>query len=49
MISTGGSLKAATDLLAKADAKVVVQAAILAEGDAAKRDDITYLAPLPLF
>lgn len=49
VISTGGSLKGATDLLAKVDAKVVAQAAILAEGDAAKRDDITYLAPLPLF
>lgn len=25
------------------------KAAVLAEGDAAKRDDIIYLAPLPLF
>ncbi|WP_390408587.1 phosphoribosyltransferase family protein [Lacticaseibacillus jixiensis] len=49
VISTGGSLAAATQLLDQAHAQVVAQAAILAEGDAAKREDITFLAPLPLF
>jgi adenine phosphoribosyltransferase len=48
VISTGRSLEAATELLAKADAAVVEQAAILAEG-CGKRKDITFLAPLPLF
>ena len=36
-------------LLEKFDTNVVAKAAILAEGDAAKRDDIIFLAPLPLF
>ena len=31
------------------DADIVAQAAILAEGDAAKRDDIIFLEELPLF
>ena len=49
VISTGESLKAVEELLKKFDAKIVGQAAILAEGDAAKRDDIIFLEPLPLF
>lgn len=49
VISTGGSLHAAGALLHQAQAQVVAQAAILAEGDAAKRQDITFLASLPLF
>ncbi len=49
VISTGESLKAVEKLLEKFDCNVVAQAAILAEGDAAKRDDIVFLAPLPLF
>ena len=36
-------------LVEKAGAQVVARAAILAEGDAAKRDDILFLEPLPLF
>ena len=49
VISTGGSLEAAEKLLKKAGASILVKCAILAEGDAAKRDDILYLEKLPLF
>lgn len=49
VISTGGSMKALCALAEKAGANVIGQAAILAEGDAAKRDDIIFLEPLPLF
>ena len=49
VISTGESLRAMEVLCAKAGADVVAKMAVLAEGDAAKRDDITVLAPLPLF
>ena len=49
VISTGESLQAIERLVEKAGAQVVARAAILAEGDAAKRDDILFLEPLPLF
>ncbi len=49
VISTGESLRAMEVLCEKAGAEVVGKMAVLAEGDAAKRDDITILAPLPLF
>ena len=49
VISTGESLYAMEVLCEKAGADVVAKMAILAEGDAAKREDITVLAPLPLF
>jgi len=49
VISTGGSLATAQTLLAAAGAQVVRQVAILAEGAAANRTDIDFLAPLPLF
>jgi len=49
VISTGGSLKAAIDLLEKANVEVVGQLAILAEGEASQRKDIKYLGYLPLF
>lgn len=49
VISTGESLKAVEALLSEFDADVVAQAAILAEGDAADRDDIIFLEKLPLF
>ena len=49
VISTGESLKAVEALLSKFDAQIVAQAAILAEGDAANRDDIIFLEELPLF
>ncbi len=49
VISSGESLKALEKLAEKAGAEVVAKAAILAEGDAAERDDIIYLEKLPLF
>lgn len=49
VISTGGSLVAAEKLLEQAGANVINKCAILAEGAAAKRKDILYLAELPLF
>lgn len=49
VISTGESLLAVRALVDKFDAEIVGQAAILAEGDAAERDDIIFLEKLPLF
>ena len=49
VISTGGSMKALVELTEKAGGKVIGQACVLAEGNAAKRDDIIFLEPLPLF
>ncbi len=48
VISTGESLKAVEELCAKFDANVVAKAAVLTEGDAAKRDDIVFLGEIPL-
>ena len=48
VISTGESLEAVKILAEKAGANVVASAAVLAEGDAANRDDIIFLEPLPL-
>ncbi len=49
VISTGKSLEALETLVKKAGGIVAARAAILAEGDAAKREDIIFLEPLPLF
>lgn len=49
VISTGESIQAVERLVLKAGGEVVAKAAILAEGDAAKRDDIIFLQQLPLF
>ena len=49
VISTGGSLRAMEDLVDLAGGTVTGRVAVLAEGDAAKRSDIQFLAPLPLF
>lgn len=49
VISTGQSLQAVEDLVKKAGGLVVAKAAILAEGDAIKRDDIIFLQELPVF
>lgn len=49
VISTGESLKAIETLVEEAGANIVGKCAILAEGDAADRDDIFFLEPLPLF
>ena len=49
VISTGESLKAMEELVAEAGGTVAGRMAVLAEGDAQKRDDIVYLNPLPVF
>lgn len=49
VISTGESLKALEILVEKAGGHVVGKMTVLAEGDAQKREDITYLEKLPLF
>lgn len=49
VISTGGSLHAMEELVKLAGGTVAGRVAVLAEGDAQKRDDIQFLAPLPLF
>lgn len=49
VISTGESLKALCSLVEHVGGEVVGKMAVLAEGDAIERDDIIYLAPLPLF
>ena len=49
VISTGESLRALEDLVRQAGGIVCGRMSALAEGDAAKRTDIQYLAPLPLF
>lgn len=49
VVSTGESLHALEGLLAHANANVVGKAFVLAEGDAAKRDDVIFLQYLPLF
>ncbi len=49
VISTGESLRATEELVNRAGGIIVAKAAVLAEGDAAGRPDLTVLAPLPLF
>ena len=49
IISTGGSLAALESLVKRAGGNVVGRMAIFAAGDAAKRDDILFLEPLPFF
>ena len=49
VISTGGSLLAMEALVERAGGQVVGKIAVLAEGDAADRDDIMFLGKLPLF
>lgn len=49
VISTGESLHAMEELVRQAGGEIVGRLAILAEGDAAKRDDIRFLEVLPLF
>ena len=48
VISTGGSLLGLEKLVEKAGGTVAYKAFVLAEGDAAKRDDVIYLATIPL-
>lgn len=49
VISTGASLRVLENLVEKAGGIIVGKAAVLAEGDAAQRDDIIFLEKLPLF
>ena len=49
VISTGESLAALEKLINTVGGNIVGKMAVLAEGDAIGRDDIIYLAPLPLF
>ena len=49
VISTGGSLLAMEALIKEAGGTVAGRIAVLAEGNAAERTDIKFLAPLPLF
>lgn len=49
VISTGGAINAAESLVNAAGGNIVAKMAVLAEGDAAERDDIIFLEPLPLF
>ena len=49
VISTGESLRAVETLVEQAGGKIVGKMAVLAEGDAAKREDIIFLERLPLF
>ena len=49
VISTGESLNALEELVHLAGGTVAGRAAVLAEGDAQHRKDITFLAPLPMF
>ncbi len=48
VISTGESLNALIKLVEKVGGNIVGKAAVLAEGDAADRDDIIFLEGLPL-
>ncbi len=49
VISTGASLEALETLVNAAGGNIVGKACVLAEGDAAQREDIIYLEKLPLF
>ena len=49
VISTGGSLLSLENLVKQAGGTVVGRMTILAEGEAAERNDIDYLEVLPLF
>jgi len=49
VVSTGESIRALEALVTKAGGIVCGRMAILAEGEAQKREDLIYLEPLPLF
>ena len=49
VISTGESLRAIEELVKKAGGEICGRMSILAEGDAARRDDLIFLEELPLF
>lgn len=49
VISTGESLAAVEKLVLQANGNIIGKCAVLAEGDAAEREDIFFLEKLPLF
>jgi len=49
VVSTGESMQALQTLAEQAGGEIVERAAVLAEGEAASRDDLIFLEPLPLF
>ena len=49
VVSTGESLRALEPLVTKAGGIIAGKMCVLAEGDAANRDDIKYLSVLPVF
>lgn len=49
VVSTGDSVRALEALVSEAGGTVAGKACVLAEGDAAKRDDLIFLDALPLF
>ncbi|MCR5058167.1 MAG: adenine phosphoribosyltransferase [Clostridiales bacterium] len=49
VISTGGSLRAMEEMVKLCGGIVTGRVCVLAEGDAAKRDDIKFLGTIPLF
>ena len=49
VVSTGDSLAAIVKLVERVGGNIVAKMTVLAEGDAANRDDIIYLERLPLF
>ncbi len=49
VISTGASLEVLEHLVSQAGGNIVGRAAVLAEGEAAERDDIIFLEKLPVF
>ena len=49
VISTGESLRSMENLVKRAGGNIVGSCAVLAEGDAANREDIVYLEVLPVF
>ena len=49
VISTGESLKSIENLVERAGGNIIGKMAVLAEGEAAERDDIIFLEKLPVF
>lgn len=49
VISTGASLESLENIINRAGGNIVGRMAVLAEGDAADRDDLIFLEKLPLF
>lgn len=49
VVSTGGSMKALSELTEKAGGNIIGEACVLAEGAAARRQDLIFLEELPLF